>query len=253
MLKTLTKAALQRVGLDVQRYRPWKHLHVFFESWKTLGLDPRFVVDVGANHGDWTRTARTYFPNADYLLIEPQAELKIHAADLLQSPKVQWKNVGVSDTPGILELHLATRDDSASFRPLPPSVSRADASAVFVEVATLDSIMSELDRKPDLVKIDAEGYDLRVLQGATTLLESTECILIECALCGRDFSNTLRSIVNFLSARDYTLVDFTDLNRSPNQNLLWLCEAAFLKNNSPLWQKISGYEQAPAGTHGRSP
>jgi FkbM family methyltransferase len=244
MLKSFTKAALRRVGLDIQRYRPWKQLHVFFAAWKELGFDPRFVIDVGANHGDWTRAARKYFPEADYLLIEPQAALRKHSSKLLQTSHVTWRNAGLSDEPGRLELHMAKRDDSASFRPLPHATARGDSTSLFVEVTTLDQVVSEVGRIPDLLKIDAEGYDLQVLRGAKSLLGQTELVLVECSLCGRDFVNTLSSVIGYMTERGYTPVDFTDLNRSPRQNLLWLCEAAFLKNSSPLWEKIRGYDSA---------
>ncbi len=51
---------------------------------KKFGFDPKHIVDVGANHGSWTREAVQYFPRAHYTLVEPQHELRIHSQDLIE-------------------------------------------------------------------------------------------------------------------------------------------------------------------------
>ena len=40
----------------------------------------------------------------------------------------------------------------------------------------------------------------------------------------------------------YHAVDITDINRSPKFGVLWLCELAFLRNGSPLFDSVSSYE-----------
>jgi hypothetical protein len=37
-------------------------------------------------------------------------------------------------------------------------------------------------------------------------------------------------------------VDITDINRSPKYGLLWLCELAFLRNDSTLFDSATAYE-----------
>jgi hypothetical protein len=46
-------------------------LDLLFLLLKCRGFSPNHIVDVGANHGYWTRTALKYFPDAYYTLIEP--------------------------------------------------------------------------------------------------------------------------------------------------------------------------------------
>ena len=40
------------------------------------GLQPRQIIDVGANRGKWSRDASHVFPDAGYTLIEPQIEME---------------------------------------------------------------------------------------------------------------------------------------------------------------------------------
>ena len=47
-------------------------LNTIFTNLKTAGFNPKHIVDVGANHGTWTRETIKYFPEPFYTLIEPQ-------------------------------------------------------------------------------------------------------------------------------------------------------------------------------------
>ena len=61
----------------------------FFYLLKMRGFKPKHILDVGANHGNWTRVALKYFPDIHYTLVEPQDDLKIYVQDLLaNNPKI---------------------------------------------------------------------------------------------------------------------------------------------------------------------
>ena len=105
-LKRATKSAFDALGLEVHRTStPCETanygLDNFFPLLRRLGLKPRHIVDVGANHGSWTRRAIRYFPSAAYTLIEPQANLKAHIQDLIdQGHKITWISAGCIPAPG---------------------------------------------------------------------------------------------------------------------------------------------------------
>jgi hypothetical protein len=44
-----------------------------------------------------------------------------------------------------------------------------------------------------MVKIDAEGFDLKVLEGASDLLGRTDIFLVEVAICCAELENTHQS------------------------------------------------------------
>jgi hypothetical protein len=126
------KEVLQRIwgklGYQLMRvsHAPKDGLTCFFEAIQRAGFAPRHIVDVGANHGDWTRSAIRFFPDAQYTLVEPQDELKAHIQDLLgRGHKVRWVNVAFGDNPGTLPLTIASHDHSST---LALSESEARAS-----------------------------------------------------------------------------------------------------------------------------
>jgi FkbM family methyltransferase len=235
MLKAAIKDALERVGLDVQVIRHWPNLHFFMRTWKKFGLAPKFVIDIGANHGDWTRIVSKFFPDTEFLMIEPQERLKEFSRDILTRPNIRWETKGVSDTPGRLMLSIPARDDAASFVQPQNGASREGISQIEVDITTLNEIAKREGRVPDMVKIDAEGFDMRVLRGATDLYGRTDIFFVECAICAGGQENTLHAVCSFMDEKGYRPAEFTDLNRSKLTGRLVLCEIVFIRKESPLW------------------
>jgi hypothetical protein len=95
---------------------------------------------------------------------------------------------------------------------------------------------------PDMEKIYAEGLELRVLAGASDLLGKTDVFLVEAVVCVGGYENTAAEVVKFMANAGYRLIEITDLNRSPKHGVLWVCEVAFLRNGSALFEAASSYE-----------
>ncbi|MEO5960938.1 MAG: FkbM family methyltransferase [Opitutaceae bacterium] len=217
---------------------------LFFALLKRHGFSARCVVDVGANRGNWTREARGHFPSAEFVMIEPQDQLRAHVADLLQpGTNVRWVTAGASDRPGKLALTLAPRDDSSSFIPTAGQAAAAGYRQTEVEVRTINEIVASVGGPvPDMIKIDAEGFDLKALAGASDFFGKTDIFFVEAAVCATGIPNTVAAVVAAMDAIGYRMIDITDINRSPRHGVLWLCELAFMRQGCPLLGKISSYE-----------
>lgn len=244
-MKRLLHSFLKTFGYRIVRIedgpRASDGLKYFFSSLQRLGFAPKHILDVGANRGLWTREALKYFPAARYTLIEPQDNLKSHVQDLLtRGSQFEWINVGAADKPGSLPMCISSRDDSSTFVLADRHGHSAGSNFTTVQAKSLDEIVSSVGI-PDLVKIDAEGFDLKVLQGASSLFGKTDIFLAEAEVCG-NYDNSVVEILNFMSAAGYRLLDITDLNRSPKHGVLWLVELAFLRVGSPLLNAVTSYE-----------
>jgi FkbM family methyltransferase len=246
-IKKMIHSALGKLGYRLVRIegRPGASdpLSLFFSFLVARGFSPRHILDVGANHGNWTRVATRFFPDSQYTLVEPQDFLKTHVQDLIEDGyKLQWINAGAGDANGTLAFTLCTRDDSSTFTMTEDEARRAGLQQIFVEVKTLNGIVRSAGLPADMVKVDAEGLDLRVLAGASELFGQTEIFLVEVSIRDTDRENTLDAVLDFMSGRGYHLLEITDLNRSPKYGVLWLCEMAFLRNDSSLLNGVSSYE-----------
>ena len=247
MVKRLVQSALSVFGVRLARLDsnapPAYGLDSFLPLLKRYGFDPAHVIDVGANHGNWTRAAAKYFPKAHYTLVEPQDNLKTCVQDLIDGGiDIRWINAGASDRSGVMTLYVDRRDQSSTFLQVPRTVESA-VRHVEVPVMTLNEIVSTSSLPvPDMVKIDAEGFDLKVIAGASELLGKTDIFLAEVSLVQGDFENTPLAIIQRMADAGYRFIDITYIDRSPKFGVLWLCEFAFLRNSSPLLDAATNYE-----------
>ena len=97
---------------------------------------------------------------------------------------------GVADRPGSLTLHteeLTGQNNSfvVGFDVLARNVSRApgvesagETRPVEVEVVTLDEYVQATGLRPDVIKIDVEGFEFEVLEGARGILEEHRPVLM---------------------------------------------------------------------------
>ncbi|MFA5192546.1 MAG: FkbM family methyltransferase [Verrucomicrobiia bacterium] len=244
-MRRLIQSVLGKVGYRLIRLEATKSiLDGCFSALKGLGFAPKHVIDVGAHRGGWTRRAVKFFPEARYTLVEPQEDLKACVQDLIAAGyKIEWISAGVGDAAGQFPFTISHRDDSSSF-----ALSREEADAsgypqVIRPVRTLNEIVASSGAPlPEMVKIDAEGFDLKVLAGASDLLGKTDIVFVEAGVCANNFDNTMTKVIARMADAGYRVIDITDLNRSPKDNVLWLCELAFARIGSHVLDEANSYE-----------
>lgn len=241
MLKSILSKILYKI---INRFSKNYLLKTSFSILKHFDFEPNHILDIGANHGTWTRETLKYFPNSYYTMVEPQKWLKESFEDLLKSPKINYHPIGMGKENGSFKFTVVNRDDSSSFRYTEEEAKANNFKQIEIPVKTIDTLISENQHlpKPDLIKIDAEGLDLEVIEGASNTLNSVEVIMIEAAITNYEFNNDIRTVLNFMYERGFKVLDFTDLNRPFKSNILWLVELIFIKKGGIIDQKIKNIE-----------
>lgn len=211
-------------------------LHNFFGNLIEMKVPINHIVDIGANHGTWSREAKKFFPNAYFTLIEPQEWLKSSFPDLL-TPKTTFLPIGVGKQEGSFKFTIVERDDSCSFRFSEEEAKEKNYKQIDIPVKTLNQIVVESSYPtPDMVKIDAEGLDIDVLDGASDLFGKTELFLVEVGIVNNKFGNSAQEVINYMDKKGYKWFEITDLNRPFQPKLLWLAELVFIKKNGIIDQ-----------------
>jgi hypothetical protein len=140
-----------------------------------------------------------------------------------------------------LPLYLLEPDNSSTFLQAPRAESEF-VRTIEVPLRTLNEIVASSGLPvPAMVKIDAEGLDLKVLSGASELFGKTGIFLVEASIGEPDFANTALAVIQKMSEAGYRLIDITDMNRSPSHGVLWLCEFVFLSRGSKLLDSAVRY------------
>jgi FkbM family methyltransferase len=127
-------------------------------------------VDVGANIGGYAIRAAKY---CKVYAIEPLPRnykiLKIN--EKLNNVKINSFNIAAGNKNGKVKLYYKIGDWGK------PSIKREFNEFIEVEMKPLDEIINE--ESIDLIKIDVEGVEDLVLEGARNLLNRTKMIIIE--------------------------------------------------------------------------
>ncbi len=153
-------------------------------------VDFRTVVDVGANRGQFALVAARRFPNAALWCFEPLPSTRAKLEAVLGSrPHVTVLGTALAATAGDHDMHVTRHDDSSLLhaigdRQVEEFPRTEEVSAVRVPTARLDELLTPADvAVPALLKLDVQGAELEVLQGAGKLLDNGafHAILVECS------------------------------------------------------------------------
>jgi FkbM family methyltransferase len=154
-------------------------------------MNIRTVIDIGANVGQFARYIRALLPEANMICFEPLpapfAELDRWAESLGDS-RVQAVNLALGDHDASIDMfeHLDLSPSSSLLRATPVHhahypLSRRD-SRVTVQMTTLDTYLAETvaSLEPEiLVKLDVQGYEDRVIRGASRTLKAARACISE--------------------------------------------------------------------------
>lgn len=211
-------------------------LHSFFTLLKKQNFYPETIYDIGANKGNWTKECLQYFSDATYYLFEPQQNLKKDIIEVMgDNKKYKLFSLGVGNVNGILNFTIHDRDDSCTFSYTKEEAKEQGLRQEEIPIVRLEDFIKEKQlKRPNILKIDAEGLDLQVLRGAESLLKDCEVIMVEVAIVNKRIDNTALKMLSFMDEYGYKIFDITDLNRPFSNKILWLSEFVFIKKGCVL-------------------
>jgi FkbM family methyltransferase len=235
---------LMSKGLTGATGNLYSGLHEFYDMGFLLHFlrEKDVFVDIGANIGSYTILASAEI-NAFSISIEPIPSTFSHLKNNIVVNQINHLvtplNIGLGSKMGSLkftksrdtENHIATQDET---------------DTIDVEVDTLDNIIAE--EQPTLLKIDVEGFETEVLNGAEATLNksSLKAIIIELNGEGNRYGYDENAIHQKLLVKgfvphrynpfDRSLVEITS---SKTDNAIYIRDVAFVRNRLTNARKIN--------------
>nr|VFK57048.1 MAG: methyltransferase, FkbM family [Candidatus Kentron sp. TUN]VFK62543.1 MAG: methyltransferase, FkbM family [Candidatus Kentron sp. TUN] len=149
------------------------------------GLDPKVCVDVGANVGSYSALILSTCENAKVYSFEP-LDAPFRELKRLQrrfGERLIPINEGVGDKLETLRIHFSEERTSwASFSEEIKNISYVkNECSSDVDVTTLDHFFSNVEKTDqiDFIKIDTEGFEFEVLDGAREIISRFKPKLIQ--------------------------------------------------------------------------
>jgi FkbM family methyltransferase len=146
-------------------------------------LNPKTLIDVGANKGQFSLVARYLFPEIEIHAFEPLERERKQLASVVSQP-IKIYATALGETAGKATFFVTSRADSSSL--LKPGAGQKAAygvalsSTITVPVARLDDLLdvTKLPR-PILLKADVQGAELSIFKGAKELLSAVDVVYCE--------------------------------------------------------------------------
>lgn len=189
-MKKIIRKIAQKFGFDITRYRqqltPGARLVKIFKD-----RDIDLVIDVGANKGQFAGSLFEHGYTGTVISFEPLQEE--HEYLIKESAKYSnWETAercALGDTEGRMEINVSENKVSSSLLDILPAATQADPSAGYtgreeVDVRRLDKVLKERIHtySNPFLKIDVQGFEEKVLKGASGIMDRITGIHIELSL-----------------------------------------------------------------------
>ncbi|MNK33140.1 hypothetical protein D3C87_516150 [compost metagenome] len=159
---------------------------------KKLNFPIKTIVDVGANIGQSALYYHELFPESTIYCYEPIPAIYEKLKQLsATTPAIHAFQQGVGATAGSLEIVLL--EDQLSQQHSFHKVAGDSDKTVSVPVTTIDEIVKENKLQSiDLLKIDTEGFEIEVIQGAAKSIASNQvkAVYLEVGLSSKNEHNS---------------------------------------------------------------
>ncbi|BDX00709.1 FkbM family methyltransferase [Maricaulis maris] len=210
----------RRLGLSTQTRSP-KKLEAF-RVLKRRGVRVDAVVDVGVLHG--TSELIDHFPRVHHYLFEPVDECRdaIERVYAGLDFTLFQKAVGSGDSVATMRIlgEAGSLNSSAHV-----DLAEGGREARAIEVVALDSVAAKFGPVRNcLLKIDTDGNEVSVLDGARSFLSSCAVIVVEVTQAN------LAEVVARLTAEGFSIFDIVE--PCYFDEALWQVDVIFLNNKS---------------------
>jgi FkbM family methyltransferase len=200
---------------------------------RDIGISPATVVDVGASDGRWSELALAVFPEARYVLFEPQP---VHSAALddfaaaHRSVSVVRSAVGAENGVSLFD----AADPFGGVLQKAPS-----ATTIEVPVTSLDVALASAT-SPFLVKLDTHGVEREILAGATGTLARSAAWIVEAY--NKEIEPGCLLFWELCAAmreHGFRPVELVDVMHRPGDGTLWQMDVFFARSDWPGFAHVT--------------
>ncbi len=190
MLKKNIKDLVHKIGFELHRLTPGTN--PFFQLLKGLdrfGVD--LVLDIGANAGQFAQDLRSMGYKKQIVSFDPLSDAyrALTAASARDAKWTVHQRGAIGDYDGEIEINISGNSVSSSVLPMLDAHSTASLDSAYigsekVSIFKLDSVASNYTKSVHryFLKIDTQGYEAKVLDGATETLKNAQGVLCELSL-----------------------------------------------------------------------
>ena len=223
------------IGIQINRY-PDSDLKRRLKLIKYFEINKIF--DIGANVGNYAMVMRKLGFEGNIVSFEPLSDT-FKKLQKNASKDNNWEtiNIALGDKDGESEINIAGNNDSSSILEMMPLHSKSAPESSYIgkeriKVNKLDTVFDNYYKKGDnvFVKIDTQGYELNVLQGAEKSLSHIKGIQIEMSLVQLyDGGILYKEMIELIEKKGFSLFSIENGFSDPESGELLQMDGIFFK------------------------
>lgn len=229
-------ALLSALGRNRLEIRPVKLTRTYVQ---TLGFAPATVFDVGVHRGTaWLYSA---FPEARLVLIDPMPRPDHLDRLLAGRDGVSYLQCAAGAEAGQVTMHTPVLDGiglraarTAMGVPIDTHKRIAEVQSFEARVIRLDDLVADHPARPYGLKIDTEGFEYGVIEGAAEFLAHCEFVIVETTVKRRfDGQKPFSAFVALMAAHGFEALEtLTEFDRHrPATDILYVRAGSPLLSN----------------------
>lgn len=203
-----------------------------FKQLKSLGYQPKLVLDIGAYEGNWATSFLSIFPKTNILMVEGQEGKKsILQQKTIDNPQLEYQIALLGSSEQNVEFNIYETASSVL-----KENNETDAKTENRTLTTLDLLIGNTHfENADFIKIDTQGYELEILKGAEKTMQQAEFILLEVSLIDV-YKNCplVAEVITYMQAKGFVMYDICSIMRRPFDKALYQSDFLFIKETSPF-------------------
>lgn len=198
------------------------------EHCKTLGFIPSTVVDVGVANG--TPALYSTFPSSKHLLMEPIKEYEPDLKKICDLVDAEYMLAAASSENGATSIYLGRQLHGSSIMQPPEG---GDLEKREIKLVKLDDVCSEKNLQgPYLLKVDVQGAELLVLEGAQVMLSQCELVILEVSFFNfRPDMPDIYEVIHYMKNKGFVIYEIFSGHNRPLDGARAQADIAFVKES----------------------
>ena len=190
-------------------------------------FDPKSILDIGANVGQFYNEIKTIFPNSYYYLIEGNDSCEV----VLETLNVDYSICLLSDSEKEVDFYIRTNEPRCTGNSIyRENTSFYDDDQITIlkkQTKTLSSVLN--NQTFDLIKIDVQGSEIDIINGGIDIVKKSKGVLMEISLMNynqnapvKEFVYEYMTNLGFIPVENIGNINHTITHELIQQDILYL-------------------------------
>lgn len=237
MARKTIKELLKKQGYTIKLYNSYdEQIERVRYNWiRELGIQT--VIDVGGGLGEFAKKAREILPNARILTYEAIHDSYQRICERFASDdRHQVYNIALSNKEEEVEFFISSNSGSSSL--LEMGRLHKDAYPYSGKITSLkvktnlldDTLSTDLLSKNLWLKLDVQGAELKVLEGAKKLLRETSLVFMETSFSELYHNQPLfNEVIEYMKSQGFKVVGIENISQDIRDGAFLQCDIFFAR------------------------